>query len=617
MRRDPRSGAASRTYGPGKDVLELAPDGRLAAVRHADAIDVYDLERAVKVATLPVTADVAAFSADGAKIVTGRGGTAQLWSLPDGRQLGRLPTTIKGAFNFTNVAISPDGSRVAVTSNDDDLYLWDTRAKPRLIARAVGHTHAALVLRFAADGRSLLSAGIDGQIFLWHSDDARVLLRLHAEDAMWPRAALSPDGLHIAAADGQGVLRVWDARTGEPLARFSGDRGEFTDLQFSADGQRVLTTAMSGAASVWSFPRGVPARAEISATPSDAELHGDRVAMLGSDGAVALHDLSAAPRSVRLAGVDKARKYVKVGPDGASVLTMTRDGVAALYDARTGEPRCTIAGALRVGSRDSVGFTSADTLVGIADADRAVHTWSTTDCRDLATLSEPLRAGHIVAVTADALLLTRPEIIDAVPREDGLLETQKHPPMHTLLDPHGLVAPRQVDIGDNDIYRAGFSPDGAQVAITGREGLARVHDVRTGAALGELAGLSGWVVQVAYAPDGATLLTLGGGHAAHLWRASDRAQIARLELGDTPAQAAFSADGARLLIGDSRGEVGLWDARSGEFAGTIARLDVRAQVVAFSADDADALLVGQAHGAVRVPATVAGILAAGQVLLGE
>ena len=70
-----------------------------------------------------------------------------------------------------------------------------------------------------------------------------------------------------------------------------------------------------------------------------------------------------------------------------------------------------------------------------------------------------------------------------------------------------------------------------------------------------LPGLDGWVTQALYAPDGATLLTLGGGHAAHLWRTSDRSLLARLEVGETPTHAAFSRDGARLLIADARGQV--------------------------------------------------------------
>ena len=93
---------------------------------------------------------------------------------------------------------------------------------------------------------------------------------------------------------------------------------------------------------------------------------------------------------------------------------------------------------------------------------------------------------------------------------------------------------------------------GARLGVPQSKARFAVHEASP---LGELPGLDGWVTQALYAPDGATLLTLGGGHAAHLWRTSDRSLLARLEVGETPTHAAFSRDGARLLIADDQGDV--------------------------------------------------------------
>jgi WD40 repeat protein len=232
------------------------------------------------------------------------------------------------------------------------------------------------------------------------------------------------------------------------------------------------------------------------------------------------------------------------------------------------------------------------TFAGVA-ADGTVHAWRSDDCREVATLSSAPRAAWmpwLVAGGGRALVL-------------------RHGRVHTLADPRGAAAPTELDLGAREPLTAAASPDGAQWTIVGREGLAVRRDARTGADLGGLAGLAGWVTGARYAPDGATLLTLGGGHAAHLWRAADGAPLARLEIGDTPVRAAFSADGERLLVADARGRVGLWDVATREFAGTLARLGGQPLLVAFSADDADALLAGPA-GVVRVPATAAGVLAA-------
>ena len=615
--RDPHTGAATQQLGPGQDTLELSPDGRLAAVHNDHHVDLYDLERGALLLRLPHAADQLAFSADNRRLVSARGGVAKLWSLPDGRLLGTLPTTIDAPQMHTRVAITPDGTRVAVASVDSDVYLWDTTGKPRLLERIVGHTHVSQVLQFAADGRTLLSAGGDGLIFLWNAADARVLLRLGGARGRWYQAAtLSPDGQRILAADAEGVLHIWDTSTGEALQHLASDRGEITDLRLLADGQRILTASASGRASEWSFPTSIAATATIPGPTTAADHLGDRLALLAPDGSMQLHTLTAHPEPLALSTTDPTREHLRLAPDGSTLLTVNHAGQATLFDATTGQPRCTIAATLHIDNRlCNLAYTAGDTLTGVTE-DGAVQVWSRADCQPLRTQlpAGPGWPAQIFTTPTGPTLIARDEVRLAKPGPDGLIQTGIDPRLHTLVDPTGIAAALPLDLGEHEALSAGFAPDLTQLTLIGRNGLARVHDARTGAPLGELPGLDGWVTRALYAPDGATLLTLGGGHAAHLWRTSDRSLLARLEVGETPTHAAFSRDGARLLIADARGQVGLWDAHTHEFAGTLARLEARPQLVAFSADDQDVLLVGPIHGALRVPATVTGILAASRGL---
>ena len=623
LRRDPNTRAVVMSLGKGEDTLELAPDGRLAAVRRPGGVDIHDLERATLLTRIPGVPDQLAFSADNHRLVTTRDGAATLWSLPDGRNLGRMPTTISRPHAQTRAAISPDGQRVAVTAydadHDHDLWIWDTHERPRLISRSIGHTQYPFALQFSADGRSLLSAGMNGLLFLWNSDDGRMRQRIDVGTDWIADVALSPDGQRIVAADSRGVLRSWDAHTGEPQLRVVSEHGEVDTLRLSADGKRLFSASKSGHASAWTFPAGVPPTLAIPGPVLAADLHpaSDRVALLAPDGSVQLQTLGPDPRPLTLASIDPARKHLRLAPDAATLLTTTEDGNATLWDATTGQPRCSLTGL----SKDphDLAHAANHTLLGIT-ADDHVRVWSTEDCRELATpltFKYATLAGWLVPAPTGQSLVARNTTIDFAygPPGTGVSGTTTHLPVHTLLDPTGTTAPVHLDLGDAPSNNAAFSPDGAQIAIVGRNGLARVHDTRTGALLGQLPDQDGWISHARYAPDGATLLTLGGGHTAHLWRTSDRSLLARLEIGETPTRAAFSADGARILIADERGQVGLWDALTHEFAGTLARLEGPPLRVAFSADDADALLIGPVHGALRVPATAAGILAASQPLL--
>ena len=146
-------------------------------------------------------------------------------------------------------------------------------------AGAAGLIGTKYVQNGPSDGRTLLSAGGDGLIFLWNAADARVLLRLGGARGRWYQAAtLSPDGQRILAADAEGVLHIWDTSTGEVLLHLASDRGEITDLRLLADGQRILTASASGRASEWSFPSSIAATATIPGPTTAADHLGDRLA---------------------------------------------------------------------------------------------------------------------------------------------------------------------------------------------------------------------------------------------------------------------------------------------------------------------------------------------------
>lgn len=71
------------------------------------------------------------------------------------------------------------------------------------------------------------------------------------------------------------------------------------------------------------------------------------------------------------------------------------------------------------------------------------------------------------------------------------------------------------------------------------------------------------MLDVAYSPDGARILTSSGDNTVRLWDAERGIEIAVLRpRDDSPAEAVFSPDGARILT-NSATAVRLWDGRRG------------------------------------------------------
>ncbi len=85
--------------------------------------------------------------------------------------------------------------------------------------------------------------------------------------------------------------------------------------------------------------------------------------------------------------------------------------------------------------------------------------------------------------------------------------------------------------------------------------------VRPGGAwrLRTLEGHTGWVLSVAFSPDGALLASGSNDNTVRLWRVSDGAQLRTLEgHTDEVRSVAFSPDGRLLASGSRDGTVRLW-----------------------------------------------------------
>ncbi|MBL8390447.1 MAG: hypothetical protein JNN21_01050, partial [Candidatus Accumulibacter sp.] len=174
--------------------------------------------------------------------------TARVWNLQTGEleRILRPPIGEEGEGWLYAVAISPDGSRVAVGgftgvrgSTDFPIYLFD-RADSRLLQRSRGYADRVIHLAFSADGKRLAAAFKGGGG-----------LRLLAATALTEEVARDDDcradsyGVDFDPADRlvascfDGQLRLYDAK-GQRIARRQVEGGERPyGVAFSPDGTRI------------------------------------------------------------------------------------------------------------------------------------------------------------------------------------------------------------------------------------------------------------------------------------------------------------------------------------------------------------------------------------------
>jgi len=152
----------------------MAVPGQRQVVVSSDRIaEVWDLAQGRRW-SLPghsLNLSVITVSADGRRVATiSRDNLVRVFE----RETGALLQTLAPRVPLGNMAnLSADGERLIINTHDQRLLLWDLDAGPEALLEPrelVGHSAQVSVLRFAADGASVLSVDADGRAIRWADD---------------------------------------------------------------------------------------------------------------------------------------------------------------------------------------------------------------------------------------------------------------------------------------------------------------------------------------------------------------------------------------------------------------------------------------------------------------
>ena len=263
-------------------------------------------------------------------------------------------------------------------------------------------------------------------------------------------------------------------------------------------------------------------------------------------------------------------------PDGARILTGSRDGAVRVWDARTGETTLEL-----THERDAyaVAWSPDGARILTGSRDGTARVW------DARTGETTLELTHTDWVTAVAWSPDTTRILTGT--IDGTARLWDARTGRTTLE---LTHER-------GITAVAWSPKGARILTGTMDGTARVWDARTGRTTLELTHTD-WVTAVAWSPKGARILTGTIDGTVRVWDARTGETTLELTHERGITAVAWSPDTTRILTGTMDGTVRVWDAETGKTTLELTHR-LRATAVAWSPDGAR-ILTASRDGTVRV-----------------
>ena len=214
--------------------------------------------------TATIRREIQGLEGDFESVVVSPDGTRLAVSSTDGRkstfQVLELESVQTVSFmDGRALAYSPDGRWLSVLASDwRTILLLDTR-KLEPVSRHDGHKALVLGGVFSADSHHFATYGRDRTVRLWHfpSGECKVL-RGRTDDVL--AAGFHPDGTRLATAGRDCAIWIWDRASGEDVARLSGHTSRVTSLAFGQTDDALTSASGDATIRLW----GVRSRSEPS-----------------------------------------------------------------------------------------------------------------------------------------------------------------------------------------------------------------------------------------------------------------------------------------------------------------------------------------------------------------
>lgn len=451
------------------------------------------------------SAEFAQFTPDGSLLAVG--GTVGVWLYePTNLATESEPPVLLSDGEARAIAISPDGTTLAVSEYDGDIALWDIAAQSA--SAMIDPSYGTDNMTYSPDGTLLaLNAGSSG--ILLYDLAASTELRLEGSFRSEAEVSFSPDGEWLAAAGSDNAVYLWNVPGSAEGAKLAGHSSTPVTISFSPDGT-VLTGAGDSTIRLWNSADGTEI-ANIS-TIEDEPLgrinqvifspDGSLFASGDSNGNIIVWDAASQTPQAQMT-VQGAVNDLRFSPDGSQLVSVSDEQYVHLWDAATGSEISAAVGHTNI--TNAVTFSPDSSTLAFSDYDENLWLWDTNAMPELNLATLVAGGGDTSAENVTGIAYSSDgSILAAV---DSFTVRLYDASNHQLL--------RELD-GDGIVDGLAFSPDDTLIAYTSSRGL-YVFDVQTGTLLASLEDHNDWLNSVAWSPDQTLIATSGSDHTVRVY----------------------------------------------------------------------------------------------------